>query len=83
MYRVLIIETGEYLYESLHGSFLYTGWEVKCSRNEFKIFERPHVSMIQKVINEMRHEYLFLGNGIRLNMTQNPILFEIIEVPDE
>ena len=77
MYRILFIETGEYLYCLYNWGELYCYNEVK-NESETHIYE---VSSKEEAIQKLDYDTTIYPNGGRgIQIPWNKILFEIVEV---
>ncbi len=83
MYRVLIIETGDYVYSYKNDKFvLYTLQEIKNKEHplsSFNIVESLTREEIKFIVT--RGSYVFIHN-IKINLRDSPEVYEIVEVPN-
>ena len=81
MYRILLIETGEYLYHrNSHATLIYSKYETTLYNGEFtSIFN----SLYDAEYAFEAHNTIWLNGNIPIYLTEeNKALFEIIEVKD-
>jgi hypothetical protein len=81
MYRILLIETGEYLYKSLVHKLkrpdIYLREELGALRGPFEIIETDSKEEAEDILFNSCKVSL---NGEFISPTRNPQLFEIIKV---
>ena len=84
MYRILFIESGEYLYYYLNVEYgeLYSKVETTFEENSEAIFFPYEVKTKQEAINKLHDSrlYVYLSREEQLNISNNLNLFEIVEV---
>ena len=78
MYRILFIETGEYLYCMYEDGHLYCNVEIECD-SDYHIYE---VYSKEEAIQKLDYSTTICPSSISpgLYVPDNKILFEIVEV---
>lgn len=83
MYRILVIETGEYLYTAndTYGH-LYTSHEITIFGSSFKWFRIFETTSQEKALFRLNASanYKLYANTQELSVVEHPEAFEVIEV---
>jgi len=84
-YRILIIETGEFLLERKNMGSLYSPYEIGfygIDKESCKIYETNDIKIAYKRVEHGDQQYRLFSDK-KIDRLQFPEIFEIVGVPDE